>query len=85
MPLQAVSLEGLKCDQAGCVLQDGAIVVVKVMHASSMSRKARQEVRRTMRFCSITMFATHAPVRVCRAYCGKYCKGPKLGPKLGHV
>ena len=30
----------------------------------------------------ITMFATHAPVRVCPAYCGKYCEGPKLGLKL---
>ena len=33
------------CECLGCGLaQDGAIVVVKVMHASSMSLKARQEV-----------------------------------------
>ena len=34
---------------------------------------------------SITMLATHAPVRVCLEYCGKYHEAPKLERKLGHV
>ena len=34
-------------------------------------------------FQSITMFATRAPIRVCRAYCGKYCEGSETWAKSG--